>query len=124
MSSAVKLRYVLKVISAAVWVVVLPITYAYTWENPTGIARTIKSWVGNGRNQPSLYIVAVVIYLSPTMLSALLFLLPFLRRRLESSDNKIISLMMWWSQVLLHFFFPPHFCSSFICILVCCTDYL
>ncbi|KAF2314493.1 hypothetical protein GH714_026964 [Hevea brasiliensis] len=36
MSFHVKLRYILKVISAAAWVVVLPVTYAYTWENPPG----------------------------------------------------------------------------------------
>ncbi|XP_073000931.1 callose synthase 3-like [Typha latifolia] len=98
MSFAVKLRYFLKVISAAVWVVILPVTYAYTWENTTGIAGTVKSWFGYGRNRPSLYGLAVVIYLSPNMLGALLFLLPFLRRMLESSNYRIIMLMMWWSQ--------------------------
>ena len=100
MALSVKLRYVLKVISAAAWVVILPVTYAYTSENPTGLARTIKSWIGNGQNQPSLYIMAVVIYLSPNMLAAILFLFPFLRRFLERSNNKIIMLIMWWSQVL------------------------
>lgn len=86
MSLAVKLRFILKLISAAGWVVVLPVTYAYTWENPTGLAKTIKGWLGDGRNQPSLYILAVVIYLSPNILSALLFLFPLLRRILERSN--------------------------------------
>ena len=99
MSFAVKLRYVLKLISAAAWVVILPVTYAYTWENPTGLARTIKSWLGDGQNQPSLYILAVVIYLAPNMLASMLFLFPFLRRFLESSNVKVIMFMMWWSQV-------------------------
>ncbi|EHA8588213.1 callose synthase 3 [Cocos nucifera] len=102
MSFAVKLRYILKVVSAAGWVVILPVTYAYTWENPTGLARTIKGWVGSGQNQPSLYILAVVIYLSPNMLAALLFLFPFLRRFLESSNYKVVMLMMWWSQPRLY----------------------
>ncbi|XP_028555016.1 callose synthase 3 isoform X2 [Dendrobium catenatum] len=101
MSSAVKLRYILKVVSSVAWVVILPVTYAYTWENPTGLAKTIKSWLGNGQNQPSLYILAVVIYLSPNMLSALLFLFPFVRRFLEGSHYKIVMLMMWWSQPCL-----------------------
>ena len=108
MSFAVKLRYILKVVSAAAWVIILPVTYAYTWENPTGLARTIKSWVGNGQHQPSLYILAVVIYLSPNMLSALLFLFPFLRRSLESSNYRIVMLMMWWSQVFLDSKPHPH----------------
>lgn len=99
MSLAVKLRFILKLISAAAWVVVLPVTYAYTWENPTGLAKTIKGWLGDGQNQPSLYILAVVIYLSPNILSALLFLFPLLRRILERSNLKIVTFMMWWSQV-------------------------
>ncbi|KAH7669357.1 callose synthase protein [Dioscorea alata] len=102
MALSVKLRYILKVISAAAWVVILPVTYAYTSENPTGFARTIKSWIGNGQNQPSLYIMAVVIYLAPNMLAAILFLFPFLRRFLERSNNKIIMLIMWWSQPRLY----------------------
>ncbi|CAL9759672.1 unnamed protein product [Musa acuminata subsp. burmannicoides] len=102
MSFPVKLRYILKVISAAAWVIILSVTYAYSWKNPTGLARTIKSWLGDGQNQPSLYILAVVIYLSPNMLAALLFLFPFLRRFLERSNYKIITLMMWWSQPRLY----------------------
>jgi len=102
MSFAVKLRYVLKLISAAAWVVILPVTYAYTWENPTGLARTIKSWLGDGQNQPSLYILAVVIYMAPNILASMLFLFPFMRRFLESSNVKVITIMMWWSQVAFH----------------------
>eukprot|EP00267_Zea_mays_P042894 XP_020394929.1 uncharacterized protein LOC100502361 isoform X3 [Zea mays] len=98
MEFAVKLRYVLKFTMAALWVVLLPVTYAYTWENPTGIIRIIKSWFGNGRNHLPLFVVSVVIYLSPSMLSAILFLLPFLRRSLESSDFKLVRFIMWWSQ--------------------------
>ncbi|KAG1359509.1 putative Callose synthase 3 [Cocos nucifera] len=102
MSFPVKMRYILKVISAAAWVIILPVTYAYTSENPTGLARTIKSWLGGGQNQPSLYILAVVIYLSPNMLAALLFVFPFMRRFLERSNYKVIMLMMWWSQPRLY----------------------
>lgn len=99
MSFHVKLRYILKAVSAAAWVIILPVTYAYTWENPSGLAKTIQSWIGNRQSAPSLYILAVVIYLSPNMLAALLFLFPFIRRFLEGSDYRIITFMMWWSQV-------------------------
>ncbi|XBI05297.1 hypothetical protein VPH35_133474 [Triticum aestivum] len=98
MSFARKLRYVLKLVSAAAWVVILPVTYAYTWSNPSGLSRIIKSWLGNGQNQPSLYILAVVIYLAPNILAAVLFLFPCIRRILESSNVKVITFMMWWSQ--------------------------
>lgn len=105
MSFHVKLRYILKVVSAASWVVILPVTYAYTWENSSGIAQTIKSWFGNSSSSPSLFILAVVIYLSPNILAVMLFLFPFIRRFLESSNYKIVMLMMWWSQVCNRFNF-------------------
>ncbi|EPS65855.1 hypothetical protein M569_08922, partial [Genlisea aurea] len=98
MTLHVKLRYIMKVFSSAVWVVVLPITYAYTWKNPPGIAQTIKNWFGNSAGHPSLFLVALLIYLSPNILSALLFVFPFIRRLLERSDYKIVRLIMWWSQ--------------------------
>ncbi|XP_073029043.1 callose synthase 1-like [Primulina eburnea] len=102
MSAHVKLRYILKVVSAAVWVIVLPVTYAYSWNNGPGFAQTIKNWFGKGHGSPSLYIIAVLIYLSPNMLSGSLFLFPFIRRYLERSDYKIVRLMMWWSQPRLY----------------------
>ncbi|KAK9941339.1 hypothetical protein M0R45_017945 [Rubus argutus] len=102
MSFHVKLRYIAKVISAAAWVIILPVTYAYTWENPPGFAQTIKGWFGNNSNSPSLFILAVVIYLAPNMLAGLLFLFPFIRRFLERSNYRIVMLMMWWSQPRLY----------------------
>lgn len=99
MSVFVRLRYVLKAVSAAAWVIVLPVTYAYSWKNPGGFAQTIRGWFGNGPTSSSLFILAIVIYLSPNMLSALLFMFPFIRRYLERSNFKIMMLMMWWSQV-------------------------
>jgi len=99
MSLYVKLRYILKVISAAAWVILLSVTYAYTWDNPPGFAETIKSWFGSNSSAPSLFIVAVVVYLSPNMLAAIFFMFPFIRRYLERSNYRIVMLMMWWSQV-------------------------
>lgn len=98
MSFHVKLRYILKAVCAAAWVVILPVTYAYR-EDPPGFAQTIRRWFGNTSSSSSLYILAVVIYMSPNMLAILLFLFPSIRRFLESSNYKIVMLMMWWSQV-------------------------
>ncbi|CAH9092140.1 unnamed protein product [Cuscuta europaea] len=98
----VKLRYILKAVSAAAWVIILPVTYAYSWKNPPSFAQTIKSWFGNSRSSPSLFFIAILCYLSPNMLSALLFLFPFLRRNLERSEFKIARLVMWWSQPRLY----------------------
>ncbi|GKV51456.1 hypothetical protein SLEP1_g58112 [Rubroshorea leprosula] len=72
MSFHVKLRYILKVVSAAAWVIVLPVTYAYSWENSPVFAQTVKNWFGgNSSSSPSLFILAVVIYLVPNILAAI-----------------------------------------------------
>ncbi|XP_031373248.1 callose synthase 2-like [Punica granatum] len=102
MSMYVQLRYVLKVISAAAWVVILPVSYAYSFKNPPGFAQTIKGWFGKGNGSPSLFILFVLIYLSPNMLSVLLFFAPWIRRTLERSNYRIVMLMMWWSQPRLY----------------------
>ncbi|KAG5565273.1 hypothetical protein RHGRI_001233 [Rhododendron griersonianum] len=102
MSLHVKLRYILKAVSAAAWAIVLPVAYAYSWKNPSGVAQTIRSWFGNSPSSPSFFIVAILIYLSPNMLSALLFLFPFIRRYLERSDYKVVMFIMWWSQPRLY----------------------
>ncbi|KAD7479753.1 hypothetical protein E3N88_02889 [Mikania micrantha] len=81
MSFHVKLRYVLKVASAATWVVVLTVTFSYT---------------------PLLLILVVIVYLSTYMLAPILFLFPFISHYLESSDQRILMLMMWWSQPRLY----------------------
>ncbi|XP_050252355.1 callose synthase 1-like isoform X2 [Quercus robur] len=97
----VKLRYILKAVSAAAWLIVLPVTYAYSWKIPPGFAQTIMTF-GNSPGSPSLFILAVLIYFSPNMLSTVLSLFPFIRRYLERSNNKIVMLMMWWSQPRLY----------------------
>ncbi|KAI3697348.1 hypothetical protein L6452_30307 [Arctium lappa] len=102
MSFHVKLRYVLKTVAAAAWVIILPTTYSYGLDNPSGLGETMKNWFGNGSSSPSLFILAIVVYLSPNMLTALLFLLPFIRRRLEKSDYRIVRFIMWWSQLPLY----------------------
>uniref|UniRef100_A0A7N0T997 1,3-beta-glucan synthase n=1 Tax=Kalanchoe fedtschenkoi TaxID=63787 RepID=A0A7N0T997_KALFE len=102
MSLHVKLRYILKVIAAAAWVVIFPVAYAYYLKNPPEFAQNIKGLFGNKERTPSVFILAVVIYLAPNMLASLLFLFPFIRRFLERSNYRILMLMMWWSQPRLY----------------------
>nr|GEY52781.1 hypothetical protein [Tanacetum cinerariifolium] len=49
-----------------------------------------------------LFIVAIVAYLLPNMLVVVLFLFPFIRLYLESSNYRVVMLMMWWSQPRLY----------------------
>lgn len=100
------LRYLLKFIVAAAWVVVLPIAYFNTVQNPTGLVKFFSSWAADWQNQ-SFYNYAVAVYLIPNILSCLLFLLPPLRKKMERSNWRIITLLMWWAQVsmfYIHYF--------------------
>jgi callose synthase len=92
------LRYFLKFIVAAVWVVVLPISFSSSLQNPTGLIQFVTHWAGDWGPQ-SLYYWVVAVYMIPNIVAALLFFLPPMRRTLERSNNRIITLLMWWAQV-------------------------
>ncbi|XP_076942400.1 callose synthase 3-like [Bidens hawaiensis] len=81
MALNVKLRYLLNAVSAATWVVILMVTCSHSL---------------------SLFILAVIAYLSPNMFAAVLFLFPFIRRYLGSSDNRFLNIVMWWSEPQLY----------------------
>ncbi|RZC45836.1 hypothetical protein C5167_038786 [Papaver somniferum] len=90
------LRYLLKFAVAAVWVVVLPIGYSSSVRNPSGLVKYFSNWV-NWQNQ-SFYSYAIVIFVMPNILAALVFFLPPLRRHMERSNWRIVVLLMWWAQ--------------------------
>ncbi|EEC74308.1 hypothetical protein OsI_09576 [Oryza sativa Indica Group] len=107
MSLAGKLRYILKLISAAAWVVILPVTYAYTWENPTGLARTIKSWLGDvlrraleRSNLESCNIHDVVV--AGAKIPNILFLQPrlFVGRGMHEGAFSLFKYTMFWVLLL------------------------
>nr|XP_043626989.1 callose synthase 7 [Erigeron canadensis] len=95
------LRYVLKVTLAAFWVIMLPIGYSRSVSNPTGVAKFFSDLGGSQREQ-SLYNCLVAIYVTPNILSALLFLLPPMRRSMERSNWSVAVLLMWWAQPKLY----------------------
>ncbi|KAG7604029.1 Vta1/callose synthase N-terminal [Arabidopsis thaliana x Arabidopsis arenosa] len=82
MSTHVRQRYIFKAVAAAVWVLLMPLTYAYS--------------------HTSIFIVAILIYLSPNMLPEMLLLIPSIRRTLEKPDFRPVKLIMWWSQPELY----------------------
>ncbi|KAK9149097.1 hypothetical protein Scep_007854 [Stephania cephalantha] len=92
------LRTMLKLIVSIVWAIILPATYM---RNTPAAPREIKNltkWLGQVRGIPPLYIFAVVIYLLPNLLAAILFIFPMLRRWIENSNWHIIRFLLWWAQ--------------------------
>ncbi|XP_049412807.1 callose synthase 7-like isoform X1 [Solanum stenotomum] len=95
------LRYLLKFAFAAFWVVVMPVAYAKSVQDPAGVLRFFSNLGGNIENE-SLYYYCVAIYLLPEILAAFIFFFPFLRKSMERSNWRIISLLMWWAQPKLY----------------------
>ncbi|XP_059281975.1 callose synthase 7-like [Lycium ferocissimum] len=95
------LRYLLKFAFAAFWVVVMPVAYSESIQDPSGVLKFFSNLGGNIENE-SLYYYCVAIYLIPEILAAFLFFFPFLRKSMERSNWRIITLLMWWSQPKLY----------------------
>ncbi|KAF8043493.1 hypothetical protein BT93_A1723 [Corymbia citriodora subsp. variegata] len=95
------LRYILKFVMAAVWAVVLPISYSSLVQNPTGVLKFISTWGQDWRNQ-SLFYYAIAIYMLPNVLAAIIFFCPYLRRTMERSSMFPITVLMWWAQPKLY----------------------
>lgn len=100
-------RQLLKFAVATAWIIILPVSYSSTVQNPTGLVKYFSNWAGNWKNQP-LYNYAIVIYMMPNVLAALLFMLPRLRRSIERSNSHVFVFLMWWAQasIPLCFSFP------------------
>ncbi|KAG7561405.1 Glycosyl transferase family 48 [Arabidopsis thaliana x Arabidopsis arenosa] len=95
------LRYLLKFAVAAMWAVLLPIAYSKSVQRPTGVVKFFSTWTGDWKDQ-SFYTYAVLFYVLPNILAALLFLVPPFRRAMECSDMRIIKVIMWWAQPKLY----------------------
>lgn len=91
------LRYLLKFSVAAAWVVVFLVGYVRAIRDPDGLMEVFSNWEGDWRNR-TLYNYAVAIYMIPNVLSALLFLLPPVRRKMEKSNWRVITFILWWAQ--------------------------
>ncbi|XP_040947070.1 callose synthase 7 isoform X1 [Gossypium hirsutum] len=95
------LRYILKLVVAAIWAVVLPVGYSTSVKNPTGPLKFLNHWARDSHNQ-SLYNYILVLYMIPDLLAIMLFLLPRLREKMELSDWPVINIVMWWAQPKLY----------------------
>lgn len=107
------IRFFLKFLVASMWLVVLPIGYSSSVQNPSGLVRSFSNWVGNWQSQ-SFYSLAVIIYLLPNIFSALFFVVPPLRKSVERSNWHFITLLLWWAQASVTFrLLPIIMCNTF-----------
>lgn len=91
------LRYVLKLVAAAIWTIILPVYYARSRRNSTCSTKSFTN--GNGEWCLSSYMVAVAIYLSSNVIGMILFFVPALSSYIETSNCRLCTILSWWAQV-------------------------
>ncbi|KAM3349450.1 hypothetical protein ACQJBY_022442 [Aegilops geniculata] len=95
------IRHVLKFVVAIGWLIILPVTYSSSIQNPTGLIKFFSNWIGNFQSQ-SIYNFAVALYMLPNIFSALFFIFLPMRRALERSNSRIVRFLLWWTQPKLY----------------------
>jgi callose synthase len=95
------IRHVLKFVVAIGWLIILPVTYASSIQNPTGLIKFFSNWIGKFQSQ-SIYNFAVALYMLPNIFSALFFIFLPIRRALERSNSRIVRFLLWWTQPKLY----------------------
>ncbi|OEL25066.1 Callose synthase 7 [Dichanthelium oligosanthes] len=96
-----RIRCILKFAVAIAWLIILPITYSSSIQNPTGLVKFFSSWIRNLQSE-SIYNVAVALYMLPNIFSALFFIFLPIRGILERSNSRIIRFLLWWTQPKLY----------------------
>ncbi|KAG5529066.1 hypothetical protein RHGRI_029661 [Rhododendron griersonianum] len=93
------MRNILKLVVSLAWSLILPLCYVASFQVAHEKIQDLLPFLSKVKGIPSLYIIAVAIYLLPNLLAAALFIFPMLRRWIENSDWHITRLLMWWSQI-------------------------
>ncbi|KAK3011390.1 hypothetical protein RJ639_012460, partial [Escallonia herrerae] len=99
MDSTRSKKYVLKVVVAVIWTIVLPVLYASSRKKYTCYSTQKGSWLGEWCY--SSYMVAVTLYLLTNSVNMVLFFVPAVGRYIETSNFRICALLSWWSQIIV-----------------------
>ncbi|KAK9088625.1 hypothetical protein Scep_027707 [Stephania cephalantha] len=94
------LRYALKPIIAGLWTIILSVYYAASKRNSSCAVKQYQRGVGEWCL--SSYMVTVTIYMSSNAVGLVLFLVPALRRYIETSNSKAWTVLCWWAQPRLY----------------------
>ncbi|KAK1591245.1 hypothetical protein Q3G72_004616 [Acer saccharum] len=103
MESSQKKKYMLKLVVAVIWTIVLPVLYANSRRNYTcysTYSAQYKGWLGELCF--SSYMVAVTIYLMTNAVELVLFFVPAVSKYIETSNFRICTMLSWWTQPRLY----------------------
>lgn len=93
-----KRKYLLKVIVAVIWTIILPVYYTHTRRKYTCSSKKFGSW----QLCYSSYMVAVLSYLMTNAIEMVLFFVPAISRYIETSNFRICTFLSWWTQPRLY----------------------
>ncbi|XP_034679163.1 putative callose synthase 8 isoform X2 [Vitis riparia] len=91
-----RLKYVLKLVVAMIWTIVLPVCYADSRRKHTCDSTEYGSWPGEWCI--SSYMVAVAFYLMTNAVEMVLFLVPTVSKYIEISNCQLCMILSWWTQ--------------------------
>ena len=91
------LKYVLRLIIATIWIVVLPVYYVNTRRKYS--CYSIRPGSVLGEWCYSSFMVVVAVYLMTNMVDMVLFFVPAVGRYIETSNYRICTALAWWTQV-------------------------
>lgn len=94
------LKYVLRLIIAMIWIVVLPVYYVNTRRKYT--CYSIRPGSVLGAWCYSSFMVVVAVYLMTNMVDMILFFVPAVGRYIETSNYRICTVLAWWTQPRLY----------------------
>ncbi|KAH7844337.1 hypothetical protein Vadar_026931 [Vaccinium darrowii] len=100
MDSSQILKHGLKVASAVIWIIVLPVCYAGSRRKYTCYSTPYGTWLGEWCYSP--YMVAVAFYLMTNAVHMVLFLVPAVGRYIETSNFRMCAILSWWTQPKLY----------------------
>ncbi|CAL5051430.1 unnamed protein product [Urochloa decumbens] len=122
-------RNILKIVVSAAWAVILPFFYMSTAPKVNLPLKDLEKLFRYVKGVPTLYMLAVAVYMIPNILSAAIFLFPMFRRWIENSDWHIVRLLLWWSQKRIYVGRGMHesqvslFKYTFFWILLLCSKF-
>ncbi|XP_057540291.1 putative callose synthase 8 isoform X2 [Amaranthus tricolor] len=100
MDSSQILKFVVRLIIAMVWMIILPVLYVNTRRKYTCYSIRRDSVLGDWCY--SSYMVAVVVYLMGNAVDVILFFVPPIGRYIETSNDRICAFLSWWTQPRLY----------------------
>ncbi|CAM6127243.1 unnamed protein product [Calypogeia fissa] len=86
------LRMTLKLIVASVWVVLFSVYYSRMWAERDRAG----GWTQSALQRLYVYLGFAAVFITPEVLALVLFIIPWVRNAVETSDWRFITLLLWW----------------------------